>query len=282
MPAGASSITKHCSGRHTDPLGGGEVRLRVWLPLAQLVGGDEDRRCLQSRRPQPSFRHRGRAAGDDRQPIGRHRPEQRRSARQGSAACGVRRLERLEFFRERVHVRTRHQIGDQGTRRPTVRDRQDSSRVQSVGVGEFGPVLLHRSCRVDQHPIEVTQHRRRLAHVHRGQPPAPLRTGGLEPDRTAFVVRASLRVALAIAFRPVDADQQRAICQALDQPCAPFDRSNGSLHVQVEILHLLEAAEPVGIDVQQRQPPVPMLASQDESRARHRDRSPRARSPAPE
>jgi hypothetical protein len=67
-----------------------------------------------------------------------------------------------------------------------------------------------------------------------------------EPDGPGRAVRVGL-----------DRDLQAVLGQAFGQPFAPFHHGDGAGHVgvQVQVVHLADGAEPVGVRVHQRRPP---------------------------
>ena len=109
------------------------------------------------------------------------------------------------------------------------------------------------------------------------QPNRPDRAG-LRPDRRILPNRAAGRPVAAVRAqrdhpvlglgRPLDRHQQPLAGQLLDQALAPFDHGHGvgSLDVKIKIIHFGDRAEPVGVDVDERQPTRPMHPGDDEGR----------------
>ena len=222
--------------RHTEALGRQQVRVRRRLAERHLIGSDQHRRRDQAGHRQPRSGDGQRPAGHDGQPVRRHVS---RSAAPGSASVpSVSVASSSSSSAARAGTSASGSSSAISRSGPPVGAGQHGGRFQAVLGGERRPVPLHRTGRVDEHPVEVGQDGRGLQHVD----------ARCVASTTLRPVRASPCAARRQARRTVrphrsrfDAYEQRPLGQPLDEAGAPLDGGHGLVHGQVEVFHLDQA-----------------------------------------
>ena len=139
----------------SQPLRPLQIRLRMRLPVGDVVRGNQNFRHRQSAMPQPILREQPGARGDNTPSPIRNRLHEIQSAGHHCDSALILRLMIFDRRRLRLSIKMRRYSADYLNRSHPMRDGHHRIAVDALARGPLPPLAVHLPRRIAKHPIQI-------------------------------------------------------------------------------------------------------------------------------